>query len=87
MPVATVAERRSTRAALPSTPASSRRAVRRGLVAALVAGAVFVLLQGLLAAYSLHVLRDAMARRLDQGGLDACLSHCWFQSVLEAILI
>src|SRR5947209_7143489 len=87
MSVAAVAVRRPTRPAPASTEGSGRRALRRGLFAAVAAGAVFVLLQGLLGAYSLHVLRDAIARRLDQGALDACLSHCWFQAIPEAILI
>ena len=71
MPVATVAERRFPHAAFPPAAASSRRGLRRGLVAALGAGAVFVLIQGLLAAYNLHLIREAIARLLTRFAVES----------------
>ena len=85
MSVVTAAERRALDPVPSSPQASQRRALRRGFVAALGAGAVFVLLQGLLAAYNLHVFRDAVAKRLDQASTPFCLGHCLGQVLPESI--
>jgi hypothetical protein len=59
--------------------------LRRGLVAALAAGAIFVLLQALLATYNLHVLGDAVAKRVEQLPVSYCLGHCLREAVPEAL--
>jgi hypothetical protein len=84
MPVAAVTEQRTIHPLPPSTEGSRRRALRRGLVAALAGGAIFVLVQGLLAAYNLHM--DAIVRRAQQVSLGGCLGHCWREAIPQAIL-
>jgi hypothetical protein len=83
MRAAAVAERVARPLEAPIEP--GKRALRRGLLAAVAAGAVFVLLQALLAAYNLHVFHQALAKRVDQGSVSWCLGHCMRQAIPEAL--
>jgi hypothetical protein len=55
-------------------------------VAALLGAGAFVLVQGLLAAYNLHVWREAYPRSVEQGGFGPCFFHCPVQAIPQAIL-